>query len=162
MLAKRLLQRRPLQRWGRQRTKRVKGACLQSCANQALFTVMTKEPVLMHSPLQKRHTSKGQIVEICIYKFVEDVEWVLEVVAVDGTSTVWNDKFATDKAALEEALRVIGADGIESFKLKVELDLNFQIRQLAKKSLKRVCIFYGGYNKKLGTVNENSGTVSEK
>ena len=69
----------------------------------------------MHSPLQQRHTSKGHTVEICIYKFEQDTEWVLEVVDAGGTSTVWDDKFATDKAALEEALRSIEVDGIESF-----------------------------------------------
>jgi hypothetical protein len=76
---------------------------------------MSKEPVLMHSPLQQRHTSKGQTVEICIYKFVHEAEWVLEVVAADGTSTVWDDKFANDKDALEEAKRAIAAEGIDSF-----------------------------------------------
>lgn len=74
-----------------------------------------EEPELIHSPLQQRHTSKGHTVEIHIYKFVEDKEWVLEVVDAGGTSTVWDDKFPTDKAALEEALRSIEVDGIESF-----------------------------------------------
>ena len=76
---------------------------------------MTKEPVLENSSLEQRHTSKGQTVEIHIYKFVHEAEWVLEVVAADGTSTVWDDKFASDADALAEAKRAIAEDGIESF-----------------------------------------------
>lgn len=76
---------------------------------------MSKEPVLINSPLERRYTDSGQTVEIHIYKFVEDASWVLEVVASDGTSTVWDDKFDSDQAALEEAIRSIHADGIGSF-----------------------------------------------
>lgn len=76
---------------------------------------MSHEPVLVNSPLEQRHTSKGHTVEIHIYKFADDKEWVLEVVDAGGTSTVWDDKFPSDKADLEEALRSIEVDGIESF-----------------------------------------------
>ena len=37
---------------------------------------MTKEPVLENSSLEQRHTSKGQTVEIHIYKFVHEAEWI--------------------------------------------------------------------------------------
>lgn len=73
------------------------------------------EPILINSPLQQSCTKDGHTVEIHIYKFVEEAEWVLEVVDAGGTSTVWDDKFATDKAALDEALRAIEVDGIEGF-----------------------------------------------
>jgi hypothetical protein len=76
---------------------------------------MNDDPMLMNSPLQQHYTSKGHIVEICIYKLEQDTEWVLEVVDGGGTSTVWDDKFPTDKAALEEALRSIEVDGVEDF-----------------------------------------------
>lgn len=69
----------------------------------------------MHSPLQQPYTANGQTVEIHIYKFKNDAEWVLEVVAADGTSTVWDDKFPSDKSALDEAMRAIQQEGIESF-----------------------------------------------
>ncbi|MDO9278256.1 MAG: hypothetical protein Q7U05_06805 [Polaromonas sp.] len=45
----------------------------------------------------------------------QDTEWILEVVDAGGTSTVWDDKFPTDKAALEKALRSIKTDGVDSF-----------------------------------------------
>jgi uncharacterized protein len=40
--------------------------------------------------------------------------WVLEIVDSFGTSTVWDDLFPTDGAALAEALNTIDAHGIES------------------------------------------------
>jgi len=67
---------------------------------------------VVHSALQQRLRSKRQTVEISIYKFVHDAEWVLEVVAADGTSTVWDDKFANDRDALEEAKRAIAAEAL--------------------------------------------------
>lgn len=40
--------------------------------------------------------------------------WILEVVDEHGNSTVWNDPFQSDKGALDEALRTIDTDGIDS------------------------------------------------
>jgi hypothetical protein len=41
--------------------------------------------------------------------------WILGIVDGRGNSTIWTDSFATDQAALDEAIRAIGSDGIESF-----------------------------------------------
>jgi hypothetical protein len=38
--------------------------------------------------------------------------WLLEVVDEFATSTVWGDSFATDSAALAEALKTIDIEGI--------------------------------------------------
>jgi hypothetical protein len=43
------------------------------------------------------------------------MEWSLEIVASDGCSTVWDDLFASDEAALAEALSAIKDEGIPSF-----------------------------------------------
>ena len=40
--------------------------------------------------------------------------WILEVVDEFGTSTVWDDEFDTDAAALDEAIATIRDEGIES------------------------------------------------
>jgi len=40
--------------------------------------------------------------------------WVLEVVDEFGTSTVWDDEFDTDAAALDEAKATIRDEGIDS------------------------------------------------
>ena len=41
--------------------------------------------------------------------------WILEVVDHNAASTVWDDKFATDQAALDELLRTIREEGIRTF-----------------------------------------------
>lgn len=68
---------------------------------------------LINSPLQQHYTVGGHTVEICIYH-MPDTAWTLEVVDEHGNSTVWNDEFETDQAALDEVMRTIRDDGIES------------------------------------------------
>jgi uncharacterized protein len=67
----------------------------------------------IHSPLSQSLTRDGKTVQIEIY---EDGEggWLLEVVDEHGNSTVWDDPFQTDKEALDEAIRSIDEDGIDS------------------------------------------------
>jgi uncharacterized protein len=65
------------------------------------------------SPLTQAVTRDGKTVQVDIY---EDGEggWLLEVIDQYNNSTVWNAPFQTDQAALEEALRTIDEDGIDS------------------------------------------------
>jgi len=67
----------------------------------------------VHSPLAQSVTRDGKTVQVEIY---EDDEggWLLEVVDEHGNSTVWNEPFLSDKDALDEALRTIAEEGIES------------------------------------------------
>lgn len=67
----------------------------------------------IHSPLAQSVTRDGKTVRIEIY---EDGEggWILEVVDEHGNSTVWDDPFQSDGDALNEALKSINEDGIES------------------------------------------------
>lgn len=67
----------------------------------------------IHSPLAQSVTRDRKTVQIEIY---EDGEggWFLEVVDEHGNSTVWNDPFPNDRDALDEALRTIDEEGIES------------------------------------------------
>ncbi len=66
-----------------------------------------------HSPLSQSITLDGKTVQVEIY---EDGEggWLLEVVDDFGNSTVWDNPFQTDKNALDEALRTIAKEGIDS------------------------------------------------
>jgi hypothetical protein len=75
---------------------------------------MTEEHELKMSPLSRTITRDGVTVYIDIF---EDDEggWVLEVVDEYNNSTVWNDPFDTDEAALQEALDSIEKEGIVSF-----------------------------------------------
>ena len=75
------------------------------------------DPRIIVSRLSRTVEENGTNVEICIYR-LEETDWSLEVVAEDGTSTVWNEPFKSDEEALEEALRAIEEDGIDSFSAK--------------------------------------------
>ena len=72
------------------------------------------DPEIIVSPLSRIVEKDGERVEIAIYR-LEDTEWSLEIVASDGCSTVWDDLFSSDEAALAEALSAIEEDGIKSF-----------------------------------------------
>ena len=67
------------------------------------------------SPLCGEISKDGMTIEVHIYRAADDEEWVLEVVDQEDASTVWDDSFATDQAALDEVTRVINKEGIASF-----------------------------------------------
>jgi hypothetical protein len=64
------------------------------------------EPELTRSPLEQTLTRNGVTVEICIYKGSEG-DWTLEVMDAAGNSHVWDDQFATDQQAFDEAMRAL-------------------------------------------------------
>lgn len=81
-----------------------------------LPSAMTEaDPELVNSPLEREITINGTTVKIFIYRSEAETEWILEVEDHLGGSTVWDDRFATDKEALDAAMAAIEEDGIESF-----------------------------------------------
>lgn len=76
---------------------------------------MDEDIELIDSPLSRKVTRDGITVEISIYRSSAENDWVLEVVDQNGGSTVWEDRFSTDQAALDEAMSAIETDGIASF-----------------------------------------------
>jgi uncharacterized protein len=71
---------------------------------------------LERSPLERDITRDGVTVRLFIYRGREDdAGWILEIEDEEGGSTVWDDLFDSDQAALAEALRTIDEDGIRSF-----------------------------------------------
>jgi len=68
------------------------------------------DPKVIQSALSRNGTE----VRIYIYR-LETTDWSLEVVDETGTSTVWDDLFPTDQAALDEALKTIREEGIGTF-----------------------------------------------
>lgn len=68
---------------------------------------------LVMSPLCQSITDKGHTVRVEIYRG-PDTDWTLEIVDASNTSTVWDDLFVTDQSALDELLRIIREDGMES------------------------------------------------
>ncbi len=76
---------------------------------------MENEDELINSPLERKVTQDGITVGIYIYRSASEVGWILEIEDQDGGSSVWDDRFATDQAALDEAMTTIETDGIRSF-----------------------------------------------
>ncbi len=74
---------------------------------------MTEEYDLINSPLEQTYTEGDDTVEVFIYR-MPDTQWSLEVQDVFGNSTVWDDLFETDQAALDEFFRTIQEEGIAS------------------------------------------------
>ena len=70
---------------------------------------------IVHSPLERRITRDGVSVDVQIYRGEDEPGWLLEIVDHLGGSTVWNDTFSSDEAALAEAMETIERDGIASF-----------------------------------------------
>ena len=74
---------------------------------------MKEDSYPTHSPLSQSITRDGKTVQVRIY---EDGEggWLLEVLDEHLNSTVWDDPFLSDKDALDEALKAIDEEGIDS------------------------------------------------
>ena len=72
-------------------------------------------PSLVISGLSCEHSHGDGHVQIEIYRLEHEEGWTLEIVAEDGTSTVWGGTFITDQAALDEATRSVNAEGVRSF-----------------------------------------------
>tara|TARA_R110002020_G_scaffold131872_1_gene294630 strand:+ start:1568 stop:1900 length:333 start_codon:yes stop_codon:yes gene_type:complete len=76
-------------------------------------SVMEDDFELEMSPLCQKVTADGKTVEVEIYRG-DKGGWLLEVVDEFGTSTVWDDEFDTDRAALEEVQATIRDEGIDA------------------------------------------------
>jgi hypothetical protein len=94
----------------RRRLTQALGGCKTTLQTEML---MDQDYQLTISPLCQSITDKGHTVRIDIYRG-PDTAWTLEVVDVSNNSTVWDDLFVTDQAALDEGLRTIREEGIES------------------------------------------------
>lgn len=73
------------------------------------------EPELEESLLSGPITSGGRTVQVQIYRLVGEPQWTLEVVDEYNNSTVWDDPFASESAALTEAKKAILQETISSF-----------------------------------------------
>jgi hypothetical protein len=73
------------------------------------------DEALVHSALERTVSRDGASLRISIYRGPSDAGWILEIVDQLNGSTVWDEPFETDRAALEAALLAIEEDGAESF-----------------------------------------------
>ena len=75
---------------------------------------MNDEPQIEFSPHSQKISSGNRTVRVAIYRMEGDPQWALEVVDEYNNSTVWDDTFETEMAALTEAKKTILAEGIKS------------------------------------------------
>lgn len=74
-------------------------------------------PEIEHSKMCGRVTEGAETVDVRIYRTADSGSaWTLEVVNLDGGSTVWDETFATDRDAYAEFYRTLKSEGIASFK----------------------------------------------
>ncbi len=75
---------------------------------------MDEEPKLETSPLSQQLSSDGHAVRVEIFRLAGETSWILEVVDEFDNSTVWEDRFDKDSAALTEVKTAISVEGIGS------------------------------------------------
>ena len=73
------------------------------------------DPEVIMSPLCREISSDGTSIQVDIYSLEDRDGWQLEVIDETGASTVWDELFETDQAALDEVLTTIEKEGIRSF-----------------------------------------------
>jgi hypothetical protein len=78
---------------------------------------MDDEFKIINSSLSQKITRDGTTIEVLIYRGEHEAAWILEVVDHAGGSTVWDETFQTEQAALNEVLRTIDEEGIACFLL---------------------------------------------
>ena len=74
------------------------------------------DPNIVLSGLSKTVTVESHRFKIDIYKLEHDTTWSLEVVHADGTSTVWDEQFESDVAAMNEVMGAIEKEGLGAFR----------------------------------------------
>lgn len=112
---------------------------------------MPKDIEIIHSPLQQTYSADGHTLSIQIYRSADSL-WILEVVDEAGTSTVWDDPFETDKAALEAAFLAIEEEGIASFVTQAQQAAKAAAPELLRKLEQSV--LGGKYNMMIGPLSE--------
>lgn len=69
-------------------------------------------PKIIKSPLCRKFTSDGITVSVEIYRIETSEGWSLELVDEGWNSTVWEELFATDRAAWDEFERGVRGIGL--------------------------------------------------
>lgn len=75
--------------------------------------LMDDEYEIEMSPLCQEISSAGKTVQVDIYRDNKR-GWILEVIDEYNNSTVWDDPFKTDSAALTEVKKTILSEGINA------------------------------------------------
>ena len=73
------------------------------------------EPNIIKSRFSRRFTWDGYTLQIEIYRLDDRPGWTLEVVNEEGTSTVWDELFDTDRAANNAFGETFEREGLSAF-----------------------------------------------
>ncbi len=76
---------------------------------------MADNKEIIQSALTQSYTVDGKTVQIDIYRTEDHEGWLLEIVDEGNNSTLWEDEFASEQDALEEALDALKQEGIGCF-----------------------------------------------
>ena len=76
---------------------------------------MKDEPKLIISNMSQEFSSGSRTLNVEIYRLENESEWTLEIEDEFNNSTVWDQTFETESAALVEAKKSILAEGVKSF-----------------------------------------------
>ncbi|MDH2327824.1 hypothetical protein QCN27_13215 [Cereibacter sp. SYSU M97828] len=72
-------------------------------------------PNIVHSGKSQSVVVDGLRFDIQIYRGEDEKDWILEVVDAEGTSHVWEDRFASDRDARNEAIQDLETHGARAF-----------------------------------------------
>lgn len=74
-----------------------------------------EDPVIITSDLSRIVDEDRVTLEVNIFRLEAEVHWNLEVVNETGTSTVWEDTFATEELAYQVFMQTLEDEGISAF-----------------------------------------------
>ncbi len=74
-----------------------------------------QDPKIVRSELSRTVRMDGVAVGVSIIRLEDESKWSLEVVNAAGTSTVWDDLFASDKEAYAQFERIVADEGMQAF-----------------------------------------------
>ena len=73
------------------------------------------KPNIILSGLSRKFVIEGQPFGFEIYRLETEPGWSLEVMDAEGTSTVWDEVFASDKEAYDHLMETIEKEGVSAF-----------------------------------------------
>ena len=84
---------------------------------EATIPIMTNdnEPIIIPSTLSRRIEGDGTFIDVEIYRIEGEEGWILEVVDEDDAATIYEDRFDSDQAALQEVLDAIAEYGVRVY-----------------------------------------------
>lgn len=79
------------------------------------YTASMSKPNIILSGLSRKFVIEGQPFGFEIYRLETEAGWSLEVIDGEGTSTVWDEEFTSDKDAYDCLMDTIENEGLSAF-----------------------------------------------